>query len=144
MHPVAEAEACFRESKGKTAAGDELEVDVAENQPAQMSDVGSIAGVADRADQRDECENSYQVLEADRDREGEHVNFLIAKEHGASHQDGVNPARCADGSHCWGEVNEGTESIGQRHGPQPCAYDPKQIKFPEPPAAPVGFQHGAE
>src|ERR1051326_7634355 len=92
MKPVAEAVTCFRESECKAATGNKFYVNVAEQQAAEVGHIGGFAGVAQCADKRNKGQDPHQIFHADRDGEGEHVDFLIAEEHGASHQNGVNAA----------------------------------------------------
>src|SRR5262249_49729821 len=130
--------------KHQSSARNEFQVEIAEQKAAQMGRVCGISGIAEGAYKCDEGQDAHHVLQANRDREGKHEDFLVAEEHRCGHEDGIDTPGGADRRSQRADVDDRTNRVSQDHGAQPSPDNAEQVELPELPAAPGNLQHGAE
>ena len=109
-----------------------------------MRDVCGSAGIAQCANQSHKCEYPYQILEPDGEREREHKDFLIAKQHGGGHENCIDSARRTNGWSLRDKMDDGAKRVCQSNSAQARANHAEKEKLQEPPAAPGNFKHGAK
>src|SRR5262249_13440876 len=103
MVAIPETISRLRKGKHQSSARNEFQVEIAEQKAAQMGRVCCVSGIAEGAYKCDESQDANHVLQANRDREGKHEDFLVAEEHRSGHEDGIDSPR---GAHSGGKRTE--------------------------------------
>jgi len=109
-----------------------------------MRDVGGPTGIAQSADERYKCEYSYQVLEPDGEREREHKDFLIAKQHGGGHENCIDSARGTNGGSQRNQMEDWAEGVSQNNSTKARANHAEKEELKKASAAPGNLKHGAK